>query len=156
MWHSKVSFDCLLYGQHFCKKISKSVNMCKSQSKPKWDFFETRCSSSDKQSQKSSSSFSRTVPRHTGRLRQSTFPHNFAKCSACCYTTLWCIANHNTCFRFFCSSDINISQGIVANSDAFEVWWSILLLHCSKFIAQPVGERILKICQILAKWKANI
>jgi len=31
-------------------------------------------------SQVSSSSFIRTVPRRTWRLRQSAFPHNFAKC----------------------------------------------------------------------------
>ena len=43
-WHSKASFDCLLYRQHFCQKISKSIHVCQSYSKPKMGrFFETRC-----------------------------------------------------------------------------------------------------------------
>jgi len=33
-WHIKVSFDCLLYWYHFCQKISKSVHVCQSYSKP--------------------------------------------------------------------------------------------------------------------------
>ena len=41
-----------------------------------WCFYSSSCLPA------SSSSFRRTVPRRTGRLRESTFPHNFAKCWA--------------------------------------------------------------------------
>jgi len=79
----------------------------------RWNFFETLCSSSDKQSQKSSSSFSRTVPRHTGCLRQSTIPITLPNVQH--VATLRCdvllIIIHVS--GFFCFSDINISQGIV-------------------------------------------
>jgi len=39
-------FDCLLYRWHFCRKISKSIYVCQSYSKPKVGcvFFETLCS----------------------------------------------------------------------------------------------------------------
>jgi len=33
-WHSKASLDCLLYRQHFCQKIWKSIHVCQSYSKP--------------------------------------------------------------------------------------------------------------------------
>jgi len=41
-WHSKASFDCLLYDWHDCQKIPKSVHTCQCHSKPNLDVFETR------------------------------------------------------------------------------------------------------------------
>jgi len=82
------------------------------------------------------SSFSRTVSWHTGHLRDHFFAtpvpnvelfqkfflkiqqwicHKvLVKCTTLpksrCYTTFWCVINHNTCFRLFLFSDINISM----------------------------------------------
>jgi len=146
-------------GNISAKKYQNPLTCVKVRANQRWDFFETRCSSSHSQSQKSFSSFLQrnqaddTQGAWGNQLSPVTLPNVQHVATLRCDVPLIIT---QSCFRFFCSSDINISQSIAANSDAFEVWWSILLLHCSKFIAQPVGERILKICQILAKWKANI
>jgi len=58
------------------------------------------------------------------------------------------------CCCFF--SDINISQGSVATSDAFEGWLDILLSIYYKFTATFVVERILEIGQYLAKLEPKI